>query len=101
MAEEQYGWKLTIVDYEHNDDDEGTIEKYYIQRRNAVKAGAEFLTKMLTELEWEDDHIVEAQRQYRELTAGQGDAISAPDSFFNHNSIDVELILIPYEDELK
>ena len=100
---ELYGWHLFIEDYEHNDDGPFT-NKYYIQRRNAVEAGAVFLGQLLEENEWEDDWMTEAQQKYQELinTVDPMANVTTPvDSYFDDNSIRIELTLIPYEDELK
>lgn len=102
---EIYGWKLTIHDYEHDEDEDNPVMKFYIMRSNAVNGGILLLKKILQNNGWEDEWILTAEKEYWKLmnsTINQNIMTkNHPASYFEQNSIHIELISIPYEDELK
>ncbi len=74
-------------------------------RSNAAKGGILFLKKILDNNGWEDEWILDAEKEYWKLmnsTINQNIMTQdQPGSYFEQNSIQIELISIPYEDELK
>jgi len=101
---EIFGWQLTIQDYEHEEDEINPVTKYYIRRNNAINAGILLLTTILDNNGWDDESVQEAKEEYWKLmnnTTLNQNTKTGRRSYFDDNGINIELTLIPYEDELK